>query len=63
MKGAFMTLETSARNMGLAVNEEKAKFMEAGKKPITAHFTFGNHKFGKVHVFKYLGSLGTDKTT
>jgi hypothetical protein len=32
MKEAFMALETSARKMGLAVNEEKAKFMEVDKK-------------------------------
>jgi hypothetical protein len=32
MKESFMVLETSARNMRLAVNEEKTKFMEVGKK-------------------------------
>jgi hypothetical protein len=48
--------------MGLAVNEEKTKFMEVGMKLTTvAHFTVGNHKFEKVHMFKYLGSLVTDK--
>jgi hypothetical protein len=57
-----MSLETSARKMGLAVNEEKIKFMEVGKKLTTvAHFTFGNYKFEKVHMFKYLGFLVTDK--
>jgi hypothetical protein len=36
--------------------------MEVGKKPTTvAHFTFGNYKFGEVHMFKYLGFLITDK--
>jgi hypothetical protein len=25
------------------------------------HFTVGNYTFGKVHTFKYLGSLATDK--
>jgi hypothetical protein len=28
MKEAFMALETSARKMGLALNEEKMKFVE-----------------------------------
>jgi hypothetical protein len=61
-KEAFMPLETSARKMGLAVNEEKTKFMEVGKKLTTvAHFTVGNYKFEKVHLFKYLGSLVKDK--
>jgi hypothetical protein len=62
MKEAFMVLETLARKMGLEVNEEKTKFMEVGKKLTTvAHFTVGNFKFEKVHMFKYLGSLVTDK--
>jgi hypothetical protein len=58
----FMALETSARKMGLEVNEERTKFMEEGKKLTTvAHFTVGNYKFEKVHMFKYLGSLVTYK--
>jgi hypothetical protein len=62
MKEAFMALETSARKMGLAINEEKTKFMEVGKKLTTvAHFAVGNYKFEKVHMFKCLGSLVTDK--
>jgi hypothetical protein len=53
MKEAFTALETSARKMTLAVNEEKIKFMEVGKKLTTvAHFTVGNYKFEKVHMFK-----------
>jgi hypothetical protein len=53
MKEAFMALETSAIKMTLAVNEEKTKFMEVGKKLTTvAHFTVGNYKFEKVHMFK-----------
>jgi hypothetical protein len=48
--------------MELAINEEKIKFMEVGKKPTKiAHFTVGNYKFFKLHMFKYLGSLVTDK--
>jgi hypothetical protein len=40
MKESFMALEASARNMGLAVNEEKTKFTQVGKKVTTvAHFT------------------------
>jgi hypothetical protein len=40
MKESFLALETSARNMGLAVNKEKTKCMEVGKKVTTvAHFT------------------------
>jgi hypothetical protein len=36
--------------------------MEVGKKLTTvAHFTVGNYKFEKVHMFKYPGSLVTDK--
>jgi hypothetical protein len=43
MKETFMALETSARKMGLVVNEEKTKFMEVGKKLTTvAHFTVQN---------------------
>jgi hypothetical protein len=57
MKEAFMALETSARKKGLAVNEEKTKLMEVGKKLTTvAHFTVVNYEFEKVHMFKYLGS-------
>jgi sorting nexin-29 len=53
-KEGFMALETSARKMGLAVTEEKTKFMEVGKNLTTvAHFTVGNYKFEKVHMFKY----------
>jgi hypothetical protein len=62
MKESFMVLKTSARKMGLAVNEEKTKFMEVGKKIRTVeHFTVGNYKFEKLHKFRYLGSLVTDK--
>jgi hypothetical protein len=62
MKESFMVLETLARKMGLAVNQEKTKFMEVGKKITTvAHFTVGNYKFEKVHKFRCLGSLVTDK--
>jgi hypothetical protein len=61
-KESFMVLETSARKMGIAVNEKKTKFMEVGKKITTvAHFTVGNYKFEKLHKFRYLGSLVTDK--
>jgi hypothetical protein len=36
--------------------------MEVGKKPTTvAHFTVGNYKLGKVHMFKYVRSLVNDK--
>jgi hypothetical protein len=38
------------------------QLMEVGKKPTTVtHFTVGNHKLGTVHMFKYLGSLASDK--
>jgi hypothetical protein len=48
--------------MILVVNEENTKFMEVGKKLTTvAHFTVENYKFEKVHMFKYPGSLVTDK--
>jgi hypothetical protein len=49
MNKSFMALETSARKMGLVVNEEKTKFMEVGQKTTVAHFTVGNYKFEKVH--------------
>jgi hypothetical protein len=61
MKEAFMALETSARKMGLVVNEEETKFMEVGKKLTVAHFIVGNCTLEKVHMFKYLGSLVTYK--
>jgi sorting nexin-29 len=62
MKKSFMVLETSVRKMGLAANEEKTKFIEVGRKITTvAYFTVGNYKFEKVHKFRYLGSLVTDK--
>jgi hypothetical protein len=36
--------------------------MEVGKKlRAAANFPVGNYKFEKVHMFKYLGSLVTDK--
>jgi hypothetical protein len=52
MKESFMALEAAARKMGLAVNEEKTKFMEVGKKITVAHFTVGNYKFEKVNKFR-----------
>jgi hypothetical protein len=62
MKETFMALETSTRKMRLAANEVNTKFMKVGKKLTTvAHFTVGNYKFEKVHMFKYLGSLVIDK--
>jgi hypothetical protein len=35
--------------------------MEAGNKLTVAHFTDGKYKFEKVHMFKYLGYLVTDR--
>jgi hypothetical protein len=50
---AFMALETSARKMGLAVNEEKTKFAEVGKQLTTvAYFTRVNYTFEKVRMLK-----------
>jgi hypothetical protein len=37
------------------------KFMEVGKKTTIPHFSVRNYTFGKVHMFKYLESLVTDK--
>jgi hypothetical protein len=39
------------------------KFMDVGKKTTIPHFSVRNYKFGKVHMFKYLESLVTDKMT
>jgi hypothetical protein len=44
MKESFMVLETLARKIRLAVNEEKTKFMEVGQKKKNNSSTFHSWK-------------------
>ena len=51
----------ACRDIGLAVNTEKTKYMEMGLQGMIAnpHIKIGSNSYGKVKTFKYLGSLLT----
>jgi hypothetical protein len=47
--------------MGLKVNEEKTKFMQVTKRPVTSsEIEIGSSNFEIVQEFKYLGTVATD---
>ncbi|WP_346303773.1 reverse transcriptase family protein [Pantoea sp. Morm] len=58
MEEAFLEIEREAKKMGLKVNTSKTKVMSIGKENYGAHqqqVTLGNHTFGVVSAFQYLG--------
>lgn len=59
---AFTALETAARDIGLAVNEEKTKFLVVSSRAHDVQpLQIGNFTFEGVTQFKYLGALITSK--
>ena len=55
---ALLNLEKSARNMGLAINQEKTVYMYSGKDTILhQNLAVGNYVFKRVDSFKYLGTM------
>jgi hypothetical protein len=60
VKEAFVNLESATKEMGLAINESKTKYMEATNNPTnTQYLSVKEYKFEKVTQFKYLGTLVT----
>ena len=52
------------KDIGLAVNIGKTKYMEIGRHRgiiANAHIKIGSNSYGKVKTFKYLGSLLTNQ--
>jgi hypothetical protein len=57
---AFTKLEEVAQKLGLVINEDKTKFMEATSEPSgKVSITINNYKFEIVKEFKYLGTIVT----
>ena len=55
---AFVRLESAAKKMGLAINEDKTKFMIATNKTIDmSPLRIDNYTFETVKQFKYLGTI------
>ena len=53
-------LLNACKDIGLAVNTGKTKYMEIGRHQgmiANEHFTVGSNSYEKVNTFKYLGSL------
>jgi hypothetical protein len=58
VKEAFLALSATAKTVRLKVNEEKMKFMQVTKRPITSSKTeIGSYNFEIVQDFKYLGIM------
>ncbi|GFU40834.1 reverse transcriptase domain-containing protein [Trichonephila clavipes] len=61
VKETFQALEISATNMGLAINEDKTKFMETLPSSVNnTSFCVNGHSFERVCQFKYLGTIIND---
>jgi hypothetical protein len=64
LQEGFIQLEEESRRIGLNVNEEKSKYMatsgQKGRAQNTGSITVRNYNF-QVSVFKYLGSLMTER--
>ena len=59
-------LLNASKDMGLAVNIGKTKYMEMGRlrgMTANAHIKIGSNSFEKVKTFKYLGSLLTNQNS
>ena len=51
------------KDIGLAVNTGKTKYMEIGRHGANAHIKIGSNFYEKVKTFKYLGSLMTNQNS
>ena len=59
-------LLNACRDIGLAVNIGKTKYMEVGRHRgmmANAHIKIGSNSYEKVKIFKYLGSLLTNQNS
>ena len=59
-------LLNACKDIGLAVNIGKTKYMEIGRHQgmrANAHFKIGSNSYEKVETFKYLGSLLTNQNS
>ena len=59
-----VVLLNACKDIGLAVNIEKTKYMEIGRHRgiiANAHIKIGGNSYEKVKTFKYLGSLLTNQ--
>ena len=59
-------LLNACKDIGLAVNIGKTKYMEIGRHRgviANAHIKIGNYSYEKVETFKYLGSLLTNQNS
>ena len=57
-------LLNACKDIGLAVNTGKAKYMEIGRhrgRIANAHIKIGSNSYENVKTFKYLGSLLTNQ--
>jgi hypothetical protein len=56
VKEAYLALSAAAKTVRLKVNEEKMKFMQVTKRPVTSpKIEIGSYTFEIVQEFKYLG--------
>ena len=55
----------ACKDIGLAVNTGKSKYMEIGHRGMIAnvHIKIGSNSYEKVKTFKYLGSLLTNQSS
>ena len=59
-------LLNACKDIGLAVNIGKTKYMEIGRhrgRIANAHIKIGSNSYEKVKTFKYLGSLLTNQNS
>lgn len=60
LKSAFKSLATSARNMGLVINEGKTKYMPVHGRQKPPSIQIDNYTFETVNEFVYLGTMVTN---
>ena len=56
----------ACKDIGLAANTRKPKYMEIGRHPnmiANAHIKIGSNSYEKVKTFKYLGALLTNQNS
>ena len=61
-----VVLLNACKDIGLAVNSGKTKYMEIGRHRgmmTNEHMTVGSNSYEKVETFKYLGSLLTNQNS
>jgi hypothetical protein len=61
IRDAFGKFETTAKRLGLKINDDKTKFMinTPRKQSLPEAFEFGDHSFERTDTFKYLGVVVT----